>query len=236
MVGKPNLTVAALAAFLFAPGAIELRVQDDATPPDVTPAPRPELPQRYYPRFTYGPLEAAEEARRRADEAGRDAIQRQLQLADDIRWMNTWAPTPYRASLPYLYGYAPRIGRRVERVFERWVDPVFTPWPRLPGDIYGYPYYPLVRQPIGHDKIWTSPNSYVYRPRYAPAIPPPAARPAPPVPAPARPLPPSPPAAPPATSVPAEPEVLPPGIPEPIPLPPPANPVPPPAKSGPREF
>ena len=192
----------------------------------MTPAPRPELPQQYYPRFTYGPLEAAEEARRRAEETGREAVNRQLQLADDIRGMNTWAPTPYRASLPYIYGYAPRAARRVERAFERRVDPVFTPWPRVPGDIYGYPYYPSVKQPIGHEKIWTSPNSYVYRPKYAPSTPQPA-RPAAPAPTPAR----RPPQAdpPPTATMPVEPEVLPPGTPEPIPLPPPV-------RGGPREF
>jgi hypothetical protein len=224
---KPICATVGVAALLLAFAVVGSSAQESAGPPDVTPAPRPELPQQYYPRFTYGPLEAAEEARRRAEEAGRDAVNRQLDLADDIRWMNTWAPTTYRDSLPYIYGYGgPRVGRRVERAFERWVDPVFTPWPRVPGDIYGYPYYAPAKQPIGHEKIWTSPNSYVYRPKYAPSSPQPA-RPTAPAPTPAR-CPP-PPAAPPNATMPVEPEVLPPGAAEPIPLP---SPLP----RGPREF
>jgi hypothetical protein len=223
MRNNTSLRIVGLTILLIAFVLATVQAQESAGPPDVTPAPRPELPQQYYPRFTYGPLEAAEEARRRGEEAGRDAINRQLQLADDIRWMNTWIPTPNRPSLPYIYGYGvPRVARRA---IERWADPVFTPWPRVPGDIYGYPYYSPVKQPIGHEKIWTSPNSYVYRPKYAPSTTQPT-RPTAPAPTPARPR--MPPAAPPSTTAPVEPEVLPPGIPEPIPVPP--------IPQGPREF
>jgi len=116
----------------------------------------------------YGPLDAAEEARIRADEDGQAATGRQLQLIDDIRWYNTWIPTPYRPSLPYIYGYGYGPPGAASRAYRSGLDPVFTPWPRVPGDIYGYPYYGLVRQPIGHEKIWTSPNGYIYRPVYAP--------------------------------------------------------------------
>jgi hypothetical protein len=45
--------------------------------------------------------------------------------------------------------------------------PVFEPWPRVPGDIWGTPYYGFVRQPIGHVKIWTGRLSYIYKPIYA---------------------------------------------------------------------
>jgi hypothetical protein len=45
--------------------------------------------------------------------------------------------------------------------------PVFEPWPRVPGDIWGTPYYGFVRQPIGHVKIWTGRQSYIYKPVYA---------------------------------------------------------------------
>jgi hypothetical protein len=45
--------------------------------------------------------------------------------------------------------------------------PVFQPWPRVPGDIWGTPYYGYVRQPIGHVKIWTGRASYIYKPVYA---------------------------------------------------------------------
>jgi hypothetical protein len=66
--------------------------------------------------------------------------------------------------------------------------PAFQPWPRVPNDIWGTPYYGYVRQPIGHVKIWTGPLSYIYKPIYAsPATAAPvttrvpAARPRPPV-------------------------------------------------------
>ena len=45
--------------------------------------------------------------------------------------------------------------------------PVFQPWPRVPNDIWGTPYYGYVRQPIGHVKIWTSRLGYIYKPIYA---------------------------------------------------------------------
>lgn len=45
--------------------------------------------------------------------------------------------------------------------------PVFQPWPQVPNDIWGTPYYSYVRQPIGHVKIWTGPASYIYKPIYA---------------------------------------------------------------------
>ena len=49
--------------------------------------------------------------------------------------------------------------------------PVFQSWPRVPGDIWGTPYYGYVRQPIGHVKIWTGRGSYIYKPVYAsPAV------------------------------------------------------------------
>ncbi len=45
--------------------------------------------------------------------------------------------------------------------------PVFQPWPRVPNDIWGAPYYSYVQQPIGHVKIWTSRLGYIYKPIYA---------------------------------------------------------------------
>ena len=45
--------------------------------------------------------------------------------------------------------------------------PVFQPWPRVPNDIWGAPYYGYVQQPIGHVKIWTSRLGYIYKPIYA---------------------------------------------------------------------
>ena len=65
---------------------------------------------------------------------------------------------------PYGYSYNPR--RAYRQAVRYGYPPVFQPWPRVPGDIYGYPYYGAVRQPAGHEKTYTSPNGYVYRPLY----------------------------------------------------------------------
>ncbi len=42
----------------------------------------------------------------------------------------------------------------------------FEPWPRVPGDIYGYPLYQSVPQPIGHESRQVAPNRWIYRPIY----------------------------------------------------------------------
>ena len=108
--------------------------------------------------------------------------------------------------------------------------PVFQPWPRVPNDIWGTPYYGYVRQPIGHIKIWTGRLSYIYKPIYASppmevARPTSAALPRAAAPRPRRPS--------------AEPEMRPPDVPAPTaslnsPPPPPKPSPPPPAPPGPR--
>ena len=47
----------------------------------------------------------------------------------------------------------------------------FEPWPRVPGDIWGYPQNQKTPQPIGHESVKTGPNRWLYRPLYAPAPP-----------------------------------------------------------------
>ncbi len=108
--------------------------------------------------------------------------------------------------------------------------PVFEPWPQVPGDIWGTPYYGYVRQPIGHVKIWTGRLSYIYKPIYASppmesAQPAPAASPRAAAPLSRRPL--------------ARPEMRAPGASSPAaspgsPPPPPKPAVPPPGRPGPR--
>lgn len=237
MSGKILATVCGLAVGTLGFGlAMSHAQQIKPGQPEKVPTPPPEV-SRYDSGTSYGPIEAAEEARRRAVDAEHGAIQRQLQLQDDIRWYNTWNPTPYRYALPYIYAYAPpRAARRVHAALEVYVPPVqvLTPWPRIPGDIYGYPYYPWVQQPTGHDKTWTSPNGYIYRPQYGS---PPTQAAKPPV-APQRPTT----AAPSTRLQPAVPpgSVTPTGPPATIPAPPkPATPeeIPvPPTEPGPREF
>jgi hypothetical protein len=154
-------------------------------------------------------------------------------------------PTVYRYALPYINAYAPpRIANRVDSALDRFVyggsHTVMVPAPsNAPRD----PYYAGSGQPIGHEKIWTSPNSYVYRPLYAapPAV---AGSPTPSKPA-ASPL--AKPSAAPLTPTPAAPSTRPeavqagfaaptgassiPSGPELLPLPPAEE-----ALSGPREF
>lgn len=72
----------------------------------------------------------------------------------------------------------------------RWYN-AWSPYVRP----YGlYPYCPWLRQPIGHEEIWTGPNSYIYHPRrtapeVAPDAPTPAAPATPPAPTPIIPAP-----------------------------------------------
>lgn len=191
----------------------------------------PEAPQQARPEVTYSPLQAGRDAYQMAEQQRRWAIDRQLGLLDDVKRDNTWIGYA-AAGLPEIYAYGSPWAAR--RAYRRGYGPLFTPWPRVPGDVYGYPYYPWVRQPIGHEKIWTGPNGYIYVPRYAPPGP------APGVPMPAAPsaaMPGSPP-----TQSPQPPPAASPGnrVPQPAWIPPAAPPpetIPtPPIEPGPREF
>jgi hypothetical protein len=171
------------------------------------------------PQVTYGPLQAARDAQRLAEEARRRAIDRQLQVLDDVRRYRTYAYYDYALAAPRdVYGPP----RAIRRAYRRGYGPVWWTWPY----IYGYPYYPQVKQPWGHEKIWTSPNSYIYRPLYDP----PAEPPKPPTLADPSLRPQGPPPAEPPLDAPRPPLLIPPAhpVPERIPTPP--------AESGPREF
>jgi hypothetical protein len=98
------------------------------------------------------------------------------------------------------------------------------PRPLVPG-IGGYPYSGAVAQPTGHEKIWTGPNSYVYRPRWDLPVPPspPSGRAYPPWPGAT--------VSPPASPPPRVGEIPPPPLPRPPAEPPADAPLPPTAKS-----
>jgi hypothetical protein len=202
--------------------------------PELLPIPAPqETPpgasRQYPPQATHGPPQAGEDAYRMAEQSRRAAIDRQLQLQQDIQARNIWAPYVYRYALPYIYAYAPpRVARRVHRELDRpAVGPVLVPGPLVPGR---YPYSSSLQQPLGHEKIWMSPNGYVYRPRYP--------EPTSPAPVPTPAVPPAPPSGavgsalrvPPGATLPASPAPPAQGGPELIPAPP-SEPAP-----GPREF
>jgi len=148
------------AEVLPAPAPIDMPAQ--AAPAPASPAvpapaeqPRATVP-RAVPRTAPNPYEAAEQERRWA-------INRQMQIIDDIRRYNPWvaAYVPSAAEL-YTMG-AWRAGRRAYRY---GYAPIYTPWAYVPGGVYTYGYYPRARQPSGHERITTGPNSYMYVPRY----------------------------------------------------------------------
>ena len=121
----------------------------------------------------YNALQAGQDAYQAAEAERRAAIDRQRSLIEQMKWYNTWAYRGYAPTLidiyayryaPYGYSYSPR--RAYRQAIRYGYSPVFQPWPRVPGDIYGYPYYGAARQPAGHEKTYTSPNGYVYRPLY----------------------------------------------------------------------
>jgi hypothetical protein len=150
--------------------------QEVAARPEVVPAPPPTtVPQQDHPQVTYGPLQAAQDAYRMAEQERRHAVDRQVHLLQSAAWWRPPWPAPYLPAVPpvppvppvYGYGfpYGPRLGfgRAYRYGYYRAVP---LPWPPAPPVPYVYPYSPQARQPTGYEKVWTGPNSYVYRPYY----------------------------------------------------------------------
>jgi hypothetical protein len=157
----------------------------------------------YHPGETYDSLQAGRDAYWDAEAERRAKIGRQLMLEEQIQAENTWSDPrdKYRPVHPESYGpIRPKVyvGPTLADVYGYPSSgityynaqpaasrmsvpgaapvPVFEPWPRVPGDIWGTPYYGYTRQPIGHVKIWTGRLSYIYKPIYAsPAMEEPAA-------------------------------------------------------------
>lgn len=172
-----------LAGFLFLVVGHSVSVQGQTseaipTPPPSSPAPAPapsSTPATVPPNATYTPLDAGRDAYARGEAERSSALDRQLRVENDVRWFNSWAGpfggttrvevrTP---SSPWLGSRAYRIPSPYEYPSAVLPPPLFTPWPLVSGGIWGYPYYPWASQPIGHERIWTSPNGYIYGPRYA---------------------------------------------------------------------
>jgi hypothetical protein len=84
---------------------------------------------------------------------------------------------PWDAAYAYGYSRSGLFGRRT--TVYGYGGPVFTPWPYVPGDIYGYRTVPTVRQPIGQRQEQTGENRWESHPVYDPPVP--AYRPLPPV-------------------------------------------------------
>ncbi len=205
---------------------------------EAIPTPKPVEPpapggREYRPNEKYTPLDAGQDAYKRAEGERRWAVDRQLTVEQNIRDYNTWRyynwGSPYfnQYASPYAAPYidAPRIGWRIRRNIAARIGTLGPPLPSVlsPDARYGYNYLPYTKQPIGHEKIWTSPNSYIYKPRYTPPNKPPATIGEPPQPPPAQPQP--------------APVAQPPTAGSENALPPPTyNPANRPQPSGPREF
>jgi len=168
MIRTIGMACAALAAIFLCSG-----IDSNAAGQDPPPAAEPTSPYRVEQQ--YDPLQASRDAYYQAEEARRQAIDQQLGAVNYATWYGTWAtPRVYAYSWPGVYAYPMRrsVRRAYRGVYVGPVAPIITPWPRVSVGVYGYPDYPPVPQPIGHEKIWTGPNSYYYRPIYAEPGPP----------------------------------------------------------------
>jgi hypothetical protein len=146
----------------------------------------------YHPGETYDTLQAGRDAYMDAEAQRRALIGRQIMVEEQIMRENTWADPQdrYRPVHPESYGpILPKSPAATANAYAYPTDggpvyygnapaqnptsgyvsgvPVFQPWPRVPDDIWGTPYYGYVQQPIGHVKIWTSRLGYIYKPIYA---------------------------------------------------------------------
>lgn len=119
----------------------------------------------------YDGLTAGAEAYRNAEVIRRQNIARQLNHVDLLKWYNglpnrSDGVVLYRdpPSLDYWYAYGrgPTVQSETGPATDR-----FEAWPRVPGDIFGYPEIPTARQPIGHISTQTGPNRWEYHPIYA---------------------------------------------------------------------
>jgi len=209
--------------------------QETSGTPEVVPAPPGTQP--YRPEAKYDSLDAATDAHKMAEQQRRWAVDRQLRVLNGLKWYNAWgAPYVHRFALPYINAYAPpRAAERARGELRRLeTGEVWGPRPGVRRDIIGDPYRPWIKQPIGHEKTWTGPNSYIYEPRYTPpevakTTPTPAARPTHPAALPSEPV--AVPTGPVVQSTdPIDPVVVVPGAPDPPPRPKP------PVDSGPREL
>ena len=141
----------------------------------------------------YDGIQAGLDAFKLAEEQRRANIAHQLYLNDQMKY---WAGLPTSrgvtiyygaagggypgygyatpllppASLEYTYAYGNRYWGQVRRQVGGGPPTVFEPWPYVPGDIYGYRYYPPLRQPIGQQQVQTGPNRWESHPVYDPPL------------------------------------------------------------------
>jgi hypothetical protein len=142
----------------------------------------------------YDGIQAGLDAFRLAEEKRQAAVADQLYLNDTMRFYAGYptsrgqtiyygylspaamyaygfvAPPPAFSSLDYAYAY-PAVPSWAAYPAWRGGPAVFTPWPYVPGDIYGYPmYYQPARQPIGQTQVQAGPNRWESHPVYDPPL------------------------------------------------------------------
>ncbi len=137
------------------------------------------------PPEPYDALTAGRDAYYYHEARRRQAIATQLATIDRMKWFAGFpaggiAIAPgygqtiyYRdpPSLDYIYatGRSSVYTRYPNRAWPGLPD-VFEPWPLVPGDIWGYPYYDAVPQPIGQRQVQTGPKQWESHPVYATPI------------------------------------------------------------------
>ena len=143
----------------------------------------------------YDGIQAGLDAFRLGEEQRQANVSQQLFLNDQMRFWNGYptsgantvyygylspgamltygygAPVMTRANLDFVYGYG------VNPAWSGWRQgatgplSVFSPWPYVPGDIWGYgAYYQPARQPIGQVQTQTGPNRWESHPIYNPPL------------------------------------------------------------------
>jgi hypothetical protein len=142
----------------------------------------------------YDGIQAGLDAFRLAEEKRQAAVAEQLYLNDAMRFYAGYptsrgqtiyygylspaamyaygfaVPPAAYSNLDYAYAY-PAVPPWAAYQAWRGGPAVFTPWPYVPGDIYGYPmYYQPARQPIGQTQVQTGPNRWESHPVYDPPL------------------------------------------------------------------
>lgn len=110
-----------------------------------------------------------------ANDAARAAAGLPTTRGETIYYYGGYSPygvVPWDAAYAYgsSYGYS-TTGLFGRRVVSYSTGPVFTPWPYVPGDIYGYRNYQPVRQPIGQRQVQIDENTWESHPVYDPPVP-----------------------------------------------------------------
>ncbi len=169
-----------------------------------TPPPSWIVEEETRPGHTYDAIDASVEAHQRAEARRLGNIDRQLHSLENMRWY-AGMPSAYAEYRPgpsldavYAYGHRGELRRaaRHQRRYGHARLSVFEPWPIVGGNIWGYPFFNPIEQPLGHRTTRTGSGTWVTQPLYSQPTPEPTlAPPREPIESPRPPMPPAPPAA-----------------------------------------